>query len=113
MFSRAVSTSRTTVNIPSRKTAGSTAATNGMNASGDCDMNPIATSALDSANTYNELRAAASEMVELAAVCSTKCSVVNADRSAASVSVSDDEPDVIAGRRTRPLHHDAGAKPQR
>jgi hypothetical protein len=38
----------------------------------------MATRELESENTYRELRADASEIVELAAVWSTKCSVVKA-----------------------------------
>ena len=63
-----MSTSRMIVNSPSKNTAGSTIATRGMNTPGDREVNPIATKALDSENTYSELRAAASVTVELEAV---------------------------------------------
>src|SRR5215203_6715638 len=79
MYSSEVSTSRIVVKTPRRKTAGSTAATKGMNTSRDCTMNPMATRELDSESMYRELRAEDSEIVELAAVWSTKCSVVSAD----------------------------------
>ena len=65
MLSRLMSTSRTTVKTPSRKTTGSTLAANGSNASRDWAKNPIATSELDSAITYSVLRTPASEIVEL------------------------------------------------
>ncbi|HYS14474.1 MAG TPA: hypothetical protein VEN28_14280 [Burkholderiaceae bacterium] len=68
MLSSVVSTSRATVKIPSRKTAGSTIAANGINTSAEPERNPIATSELESAMTYNVLRADASEYVELFAV---------------------------------------------
>jgi hypothetical protein len=68
MLSSPVSTSRTTVNKPSRNTAGRTVATKGLNRSCDCDKNSMATNELDSAMTYNVLRPAASETVELWAV---------------------------------------------
>jgi hypothetical protein len=51
LFSSAVSTSRTTVKTPIKKTAGNTMATKTANTSGDCAMKPIATSELDSENT--------------------------------------------------------------
>jgi hypothetical protein len=88
MYSSEMSTRRTTVNRPSRNTAGSTIATKGMKNPGDCDANPSATSALDREITYSELRAAASEIVELAAVWSTKCSAVNADMNAECLAAS-------------------------
>src|SRR4030095_13323570 len=81
MFSRLVSTRRATADNPSRKIAGSTVATNGASSSRDVDRKPIATSELDSAITYSVLRGAASEIVELTAFCSTKCSVVSAESS--------------------------------
>src|ERR1700694_3391128 len=56
------------------------------NGAGDCERNPFATSELESTITYGLLRAPASEMVELAAVWSTKCSVVIALISAARCS---------------------------
>jgi hypothetical protein len=43
MLSSVVSTSRATVKIPSRKTAGSTIAANGINTSAEPERNPIAT----------------------------------------------------------------------
>src|SRR5688572_16637017 len=81
-LSSAVSTSLTTVKTPSTKTAGSTIAANGINTSEEPATNPSATSELESAMTYNVLRAEASEYVELFAVCSTKCSVVRAESKA-------------------------------
>ena len=60
MLSRPVSTSRATVNRPSTNSAGSTVDANGMKASGEFARKPIATSELDSAMTYSELRAEAS-----------------------------------------------------
>src|SRR5688572_21398259 len=100
MFSTAVSTRRMTVNTPSRNTAGNTTATKGMNTPGDCDVNPIAISELDSVNTYNELRAAASLIVELAAVWSTKCSAVNADMNADCLASSS----IVATPQLRPVN---------
>src|SRR5436190_10062857 len=79
MLSRLVSTSLTTVNRPSRKSVGRTVATKGMKTAFDSDRKPMATSELDSAMTYSELRAEASAYVELLALCSTKCSVVMAE----------------------------------
>src|SRR5215213_4959299 len=81
-LSSVVSTSLTTVKTPSTKTAGSTIAANGINTSVEPATNPIATSELESAMTYNVLRAEASEYVALFAVCNTKCSVVSTDSSA-------------------------------
>ena len=79
MLSRLVSTSLTTVNSPSMKIAGRTVAANGRNMPLEVDRKPIATSELDRAITYSELRAEASAYVEPLAPWSTKCSVVMAE----------------------------------
>ena len=82
LLSSVVSTSLTTVKIPSTKIAGRTIAANVTSTSREPATNPIATSELESAMTYKVLRAEASEYVELFAVCSTKCSVVKAESKA-------------------------------
>jgi len=51
MLSSPVSTSLTTVKIPSKKTVGSTISANGINTSAEPERNPIATSELESAMT--------------------------------------------------------------
>src|SRR5262245_14633084 len=79
-----VSTSRTTVKIPSRNTTGSTVATSGTNACLDPTENPMATSELDNAMTYNDALVPLSLTVVLAVDWSTKCSVVSAAMNACS-----------------------------
>src|SRR3954451_1279819 len=79
MPSRLLSTSRITVKTPKMNTAGRTMATNGPKSWGDWDAKPIATRELDSEKMYRDARAPTSLLLALTAVCSTKCSVVNAD----------------------------------
>src|SRR5262245_29868783 len=79
-----VSTSRTTVKIPSRNTTGSTVATSGTNARLDPTENPMATSELDNAMTYNDALVPLSLTVVLAVDWSAKCSVVSAAMNACS-----------------------------